>query len=1762
METSDSDTSTLACDIWPQLVTRRTNLKRRFTRISNRLQSLIESRSPVRRYLEPDVRELEFVRGEINRLLEDMRRYLEGADDTEGLNALDAWAAKFDSECLGTLNAACTILESPPSLSPRVGSAVQGVGPGRNYDDFAHDDRNPLAPKRSPLLSDHLPHRLPGMGSHEPATESHTVQYLTRPERRSSEFPRHLSDQASSVSQQPRAASESHHPRTGTVYPDTAVRDTGRASSVSYMNGYHGPPRHGGGGQSQSMSDDIVSRWAAGVRPPGGISALHHLKPLECPKFTGKASEFVKWKQSFTRLVDEDPYVSQEFKLARLKEALQGGSAEDIVGEMFDGPGAYTAAWVELERWYGGSDRHLAIQEQELLNHAKIQNERDTDMLRKFAVKLRNVLMNLELSGAAPGRELFLLVVGKLPRSLVVKFYETHNESQCSASELADWLIRRVVNVKRADDILASGEGEKFKPSRPKEAEKGRGPQFRVGTYSTSAPATKDPSTTLKKSSTGCAKCRKNHGLAECSEFKSLPVKMRWSLVRLLNLCSCCLEPGHWARDCRKPRCSHCDGGHHSLLHSSKPAAAVRVGSEKPSGNSDSKQSEEVQHVQVHKSNTPSMRGVSFMTVPVVLVGKAGQRVKCVAMLDSGSTASFVREDLMRSLGLHGVKRGLTTSVIGGRKIEGQHEYLQLLVESTAGDVSTELSAWVLNEVTSSAKLVDWNQCKDAWDHLKGVDFPPVSGKKIGILIGLNAVGLHTSLEERTGDEGDPIARRTPLGWVCMGPLEQDATDQSTYHCDSEESQQSEDAKLSVIVEKFWDVEEVGIHRATNRTRTLDEKLAEQLVESTASFQNGRMRLGIPWKCEGGPAVESNRPMAERRLAGLERSLDKRPTVRDAYEKVIESHCAKGYVRQVPDLELTSDEPQWYLPHFPVVRDDKVTTKVRVVFDAAATWNGRSINDEMLTGPALQNDLVRVLLQFCMEPVAIIGDISEMFLQVELAECDRKYHRFLWKSAVYEFNRLVFGIKSSPYLACKALQEVAKMFAAEYPESAHEIVSKNFYVDDLLCSLPTVEEAVTMRKCVQEMLERGGFHLRKWLSNERAVIESVPEDDRAPNSTASIADHSQCDLPSVKTLGVAWSAEKDTFTFAYSTPRQLKYTRRDVLSKMAAIYDPRGQIAPFTVRARVLFQEACILGYGWDDLMAEEQQKKWSKWFEELPSLSQVQVPRCFKVRSLPADTCTLTTHVFTDASEAAYAAVVYIRAEYPDDTVQVTLAMARARPSPIRKLTIPKLELKGAVLGVNLAREVNSALDIASEDTIYWTDSMNVLFWVRSRSRKFRTDIANRIADVQEYSSGRQWRHVPGRLNPADKGTRGLLAPELADDSVWWHGPAYLLEPMDVWPDRLIAVPRVLPGQLKSQSIMSFHAAGCYTEPSSFPLHPDNISSWSQLVRLTAWCLRFINSCRRRVTRGVQKTERPAVEVKTSKTSHLVPTLSVSELQGAEYQWIAIAQRDVYASTIAQLSDKKPLMPSDPLIRLQPVLDTSHDPPLLRVAGLKSSSHLPSNTRRPVILPQKHRVTELIIDNEDRRCGHSVGKSSNTRGKVATRAHRAHCVCCKKKWAAMAKPEMAPLPTFRTAPPFRAFSRVGIDYAGPVLTKQGRGRTQCKRYLLVVTCLQSRACHLEVAYGLDTESFIKAFTRFAKRRGAPSFVLSDNGTNFVGAERELRQAVQALNNVKVASSMTSQGIEWHFNPPQAPHFGGVFENNGEVSQACPDDSSFSSKFE
>lgn len=725
------------------------------------------------------------------------------------------------------------------------------------------------------------------------------------------------------------------------------------------------------------------------------------------------------------------------------------------------------------------------------------------------------------------------------------------------------------------------------------------------------------------------------------------------------------------------------------------------------------------------------------------------------------------------------------------------------------------------------------------------------------------------------------------------------------------------------ILRAFWELESLGIMDKPEQQMTAEERAAVAQVSETLEVRNGRYKIGIPRK-EVEPKFTNNYDVALVRLKSQAKSLKRKgPEIMEAYHKIFQGYEKKDYIRQVPQSEV---EKQWFLPHFPVVKEDRVTTKVRVVFDAAAKHDGKSLNDAIWPGPKLQRDLVDVLTRFCRAPVPLSADISEMFLQVELQEKDRPYHRFLWRDFdtsrepdVYEFQRLLFGNTASPFCSQYVLQTHAKTHALDFPQAA-STVEDSMYVDDVLDSCETVKSAQHLRRQLSTLLAKAGFKLRKWSSNEPAVIEDAPKEDRLPT-----LELDKDILPKTKTLGVMWEAERDVFSFQVQQPliNNKAPTKRNVLSAIASLFDPLQFLAPFTVRAKVLMQEIWTAGVDWDEELPENLKVKRENWVSELPKLSNVAIPR-FLRRAYPEN---IELHLFSDASNEAFASVAYLVCRNQDSSPSSRLIASKCRLSPVKAMTIPRLELMGAVLSSRLAQNILKVISV--DRTIFWTDSENVWYWVRNQSREFKPFVVNRICEIQRTSSPEQWRHVPGTVNPADLPTRGLSAMALAESEVWMEGPAFLKDDESTWP----AAPAPRDNTKKNEDCERRTTSRTHVTKShaSVSIDPNTFSSLKRLVHATGWVQRFLTNCR--LPMNLRRKDRILLPTEISEAE----TFSIKEAQ---------AQAFPGGENEGSLTQLNPKSDGDGLLRMD--------------GRLRFADELPYDTRHPILLPKDHPLTRL----------------------------------------------------------------------------------------------------------------------------------------------------------------------------------------------------------
>jgi len=331
--------------------------------------------------------------------------------------------------------------------------------------------------------------------------------------------------------------------------------------------------------------------------------------------------------------------------------------------------------------------------------------------------------------------------------------------------------------------------------------------------------------------------------------------------------------------------------------------------------------------------------------------------------------------------------------------------------------------------------------------------------------------------------------------------------------------------------------------------------------------------------------------------------------------------------------------------------------------------------------------------------------------------------------------------------------------------------------------------------------------------------------------------------PIERALGVQWCVSSDTFGFSIVV-KDRPATRRGILSVVSSVYDTLGFIFPFILSAKILLQDLCWEKLNWDDKIPDEDLQRWKSWLETLLKLEQFSVDRCLKPPDF-GEVISSQLHYFSDASEVAYGAVVYLRLVKASGVFHCSFVIGKSRLSPLKPVTIPRLELSAAVLSIRLDRMILEEIKVAVDESVYWTDSTCVLRYIENEEKRFQTFVANRVAAIREQSLLSKWRYVETKLNPADDASRGMTVEAITESNRWRRGPDFLWQNKENWPKR----PSVMDQDTEDHCAPEVKKA-TFVSPSHSAIVEidklfDRFSSWFQLKKFVAWMLRYKSQLR-----------------------------------------------------------------------------------------------------------------------------------------------------------------------------------------------------------------------------------------------------------------------------------------------------------------------------
>ncbi|KAL9975992.1 hypothetical protein ACROYT_G013221 [Oculina patagonica] len=1163
------------------------------------------------------------------------------------------------------------------------------------------------------------------------------------------------------------------------------------------------------------------------------------LPPLEVVKFSGDPSEFFKFKARFHQMVDSQN-LSDSQKMSRLLQFLEGKARKAVEG--FEGmPGGVRKAVRLLEVRFGQPHMIVKACVDGLIEGPNISNS-DKEGLREFADRSRTLYETLVAMNALSEMNLTNLgkMAGKLPtahqakwrdeaqrireRGTLPSFKDLLEFIEKRADAINDPIFGRIGETSRAP--IKPGRKNPKVPSAP-------GAEGKVTTLATQltsgSPQQKDPRNTGR--SAKCMNYQESHYLEDCGKFKKLTLRQRKIFVRGRGLCLNCLRKGHLVTQCVfKSKCNLCSQKHHVLLHNAasdcvdspcqsqeQVSASVMTGDGRTSG-SPSQNHDQVKvsaNVMTAESGTSSVptfdqaasgiatvsvvnfaksasykacsqtafksHKVALQVVPVRLEGENGQTVNTWALLDTGSEDSFIAKPTADQLSLRikSFESLVVCTLTGETTVRvGKVDLVVLPIEDSEGHrIQIHDVKVVENLNVSSSRPQDLSK----WEHLNGIAMPEIDEEEVTLLIGANVPEVQIHEEVRVGRAGEPYAVRTLLGWSILGPLNSSigiTSDKVNVNFLKYGSQM-----LDQQMNHFLGFENIECISSSKKGMSVEDRESLHKLNSSVRLVDGRYEVRMLWKYEN-PWLPNNKMTAEARLRSLKRKLCKEEQLLCKYRDFMDDLLVKGYARKLTEVEAEARSPRtWYLPHHGVFHPQK-PGKIRVVFDAAANHDGVSLNSQLNRGPDLTNSLFGVLLRFRQERIALVADIQSMFLQVKVPAEDADALRFLWweegdlnrPPGEYQMVRHIFGAKDSPSCVNFCLKRTAEDNKNDFSEEAVRAVQEDFYVDDLLKAVETTSKAISLAHELMSLLERGGFRLTKWTSNSRELLANIPEDKRAQPTLNLDLDQ----LPIERALAVLWNIETDVFQFKVLKPDK-PATKRGILSTISSLYDPVGFVCPVVLEAKKIIQRLWKLQLDWDDPVPEFELAHWERWKSELSALSQVQIPRCYL--QLQGEVKEISLHQYSDASDEGYGMCSYLRFVYEDGSIQCSFLVGKSKTMPVRAISIPRLELQAATLSAKIYQVCRDELTYKIDRVVFWTDSQTTLQYIKNETKRFNTYVANRIAEIREITRPDQWRHCPGRLNPADDASRGLKPKRLSSQHRWWKGPEYLWQSENNWP-------------------------------------------------------------------------------------------------------------------------------------------------------------------------------------------------------------------------------------------------------------------------------------------------------------------------------------------------------------------------------------------
>lgn len=1439
------------------------------------------------------------------------------------------------------------------------------------------------------------------------------------------------------------------------------------------------------------------------------------LPDIKLPTFCGKNEDWLMYRDLFIALIHENEDLSDVQKLQYLRGTLSDKALNVIKQIQISGEN-YELAWKRLVERYDNSRSMIDNYISQLcsLPSACKGLAKDLRNLLDTSILCVDALKKLHQSVEHWDMLIIHLVSMKLSNNIRVQW-----ESQIKTNALPTWKeMQEFLHAKcRILETLEGDNTNRVSNNEPK------GKSF---SYAKSQSSTFALSNEFGNS---CVLCKGHHYLNQCEQFIKMSPTIRSQKVKELKLCFNCLKYGHNTKQCKSNfKCRSCNKSHHSLLHFTSVSNNEQQQPQQQHYQlSQQRQtSQEVENVgsinntialNIFSANNQTLcnnNQVLLSTACILVKDVRGEFKSCRVLLDSASQSNFITQRMVSKLGLN-LDHIQSQLVCGINQTSTKIKYqVSTSIQSRFNDFSIALNFLVIPQI--SGHLPTYK--------VSSIPIPnsvvladPQFGQPDRIEMLLGAEIFLSVLE--TGRiklaENLPVLQNTIFGWIDSGKVGDPSINNNVSVCHINVNQ-----VLSDQLKQFWELEtfENKVHFSEE-----EKECEQQFLKGVERHELGRYSVKLPLKGNVSSLGDSKQ-MALKRFNYLEKKLCNNPDLKQDYVNFMREYLILGHMELVGDIQQCLNQ-EYYLPHHAVIKPSSTSTKCRVVFDASAsTSSGVSLNDILLSAKT-QNDLMNIVMRFRLHKYVLIADVEKMFRQISMSEEDRKLQSIVWREndnepiKVYQLTTVTYGTSCAPFLATRVLKQLAIEERDKFPLASSAVLN-DCYVDDILTGSDDFKSAKLLQEQLIKLFDSAKMSLKKWASNCETLLQDIPNSDRV-----CFSEYLNNDIDSViKTLGLSWNTRRDTFKYSVTQFKQTEnVTKRTILSAIASLFDPLGLIGPIIVKAKIIMQLLWQLELKWDDPVPIELKENWNEFRVDIEMIKQLELPRYIKPSSE-----NLELHGYADASEKAYGACVYLRCQIDHNNFEVNLVCAKSRVAPLKQISIPKLELCAALLLSELISSVIEALQIKVTRVYLWSDSEVVLKWIEKSPHILKTFVANRVAIIQELTSEFTWLHISTNHNPADYLSRGISARDLMNCEIWWKGPSFLTKPQSEW---IMKPVNMKNDNIPEQKQISVVLINQNKENNDFL---NKFSSFRKLQRVVAYMNRFISNLR------------------NNKQCKIRGHLTIRELNGALISIVKLIQVQEFSEELISLKLNQSVSKRSKIYSLNPFIDEND---IIRVGGRLENSSKSFDKKHQMIIP-KHFVTKLIVSSYHIEHLH-VGQQGLLNVlrqqfwpisvKPIIKEVIKKCVVCFRVNPTTTEQLMGNLPMNRVQQ-FSPFINTGVDYCGPVYLRSNNKRSKLlsKAYICIFVCFAIKAVHVELVGDMTTESYIGALKCFVARRGRCEHIYSDNGSNFIGAKNELSDLLSLFNQEQhineVREMCARDSIEFHFIPPRAPHFGGLWE--------------------